>query len=56
MTVVLAQGLVAWSGAAKRFASVAQARAKPLVHANPRDCRLAAPQLSRLRLVVSNLN
>ena len=56
MTVVLAQGLVAWSGAAKRFASVAQARAKPLVNANPDTADLPNPQLSRLRLVVSNLN
>jgi hypothetical protein len=43
MTVVLAQGLVAWSGAAKRFASVAQARAKPLVHANPETADLPPP-------------
>jgi hypothetical protein len=56
MTVVLALALVGWSGAAKRFASVAQARAKPLVNASPENAELPTPQLSRVRLLVSNLN
>ena len=55
-TFVIGLGLVAWSGAARHFASVAQAQAKPLVSASPENAELPNPQLSRVRLLVSNLN
>jgi hypothetical protein len=52
-TIAVVLGLATWSGAAKYFASNDQARAKPLVGAST---ELPTPQLSRVRLLVSNLN
>jgi hypothetical protein len=53
-TVTVALGLAAWSGATRYFASNDQARAKPFV--GTASSELPTPQLSRVRLLVSNLN
>jgi hypothetical protein len=53
-TFGIALGLAAWSGAARYFASNDQARVKPFV--GGASSELPMPQLSRVRLLVSNLN
>lgn len=52
--VVLA--IMTWPGAVNSFASIYQARADHSVSAGPEPAGMPAPQLSRVRLVVSRLN
>ena len=54
-TIVIALGIVAWSSA-KYYASIDPARAKQSVDSRPKIAELPSPQLSRVRLLVSNLN
>jgi hypothetical protein len=54
-TVIIALGIVAWSSV-KYYASIDPAKAKQSVDARPKIAELPSPQLSRVRLLVSNLN
>jgi hypothetical protein len=54
-TVAIAVGIVAWSSV-KYYASIDPARAKQSIDARPKIAELPKPQLSRVRLLVSNLN
>jgi hypothetical protein len=54
-TIAVALGLVTWSSTAKRSPSIDQARAKQAVATIPEIAELPAPQLSRVRLLVSRV-
>jgi hypothetical protein len=54
-TIAVALGILSWSGTAKRSPSVDQVR-KQAVATSPEIAELPSPQLSRVRLLVSNLN
>jgi hypothetical protein len=54
-TIVIALGIVAWSSV-KYYASMDPARAKQFVDGSPKIAELPNPQLSRVGLLVSNLN
>jgi hypothetical protein len=55
-TIAVVLGILSWSGTAKRSASIDQARAKQAIATSPEIAELPSPQLSRVRLLVSNLN
>jgi hypothetical protein len=55
-TIAVALGIITWSSAAKRSPSIDQARAKQAVATSPEIAELPNLQLSRVRLLVSNLN
>ena len=55
-TISVALGIITWSGTAKRSPSIDQARAKQAVATSPEIAELPNLQLSRVRLLVSNLN
>jgi hypothetical protein len=55
-TIVVALGILTWSGTAKRSPSIEQARTKQAVATSPEISELPNLQLSRVRLLVSNLN
>jgi hypothetical protein len=55
-TIAAALGIITWSSTAKRSPSIDQARAKQAVATSPEIAELPNPQLSRVRLLVSNLN
>jgi hypothetical protein len=55
-TIAVALGILSWSGTAKRSPSIDQARTKQAVATSPENAELPNPQLSRVRLLVSNLN
>jgi hypothetical protein len=55
-TIAAALGILSWSGTAKRSPSIDQARAKQAVANSPEIAELPNLQLSRVRLLVSNLN
>jgi hypothetical protein len=55
-TIAVALGIMTWSGTAKRSPSVDQARTKQAVATSPEIAELPNLQLSRVRLLVSNLN
>jgi len=55
-TIAVALGIMTWSGTAKRSPSVDQARTKQAVATSPEIAELPNPALSRVRLLVSNLN
>jgi hypothetical protein len=55
-TIAVALGILSWSGTAKRSPSIDQARTKQAVATSPEIAELPNPQLSRVRLLVSNLN
>jgi hypothetical protein len=52
-TVAVALGIITWSSTAKRSSSIDQARAKQAVATIPEIAELPAPQLSRVRLLIS---
>jgi len=54
-TIAVALGIITWSGTAKRSPSIDQARAKQAVATIPEIAELPAPQLSRVRLLVSRV-
>jgi hypothetical protein len=54
-TVAIAVGIVAWSSV-KYYASIDPARVKQFLDTRPKTAELPTPQLSRVRLLVSNLN
>ena len=54
-TIAVALGILSWSGTAKRSPSIDQAR-KQAIATSPEITELPSPQLSRVRLLVSNLN
>jgi hypothetical protein len=54
-TIAVALGIVTWSSTAKRSPSIDQARAKQAVATIPEIAELPAPQLSRVRLLVSRV-
>ena len=55
-TIAVGLGILTWSGIAKRSPSIEQARTKQAVATSPEIAELPSPQLSRVRLLVSNLN
>jgi hypothetical protein len=55
-TIAIALGIITWSGTAKRSPSIDQARAKQAVATIPENAELPNLALSRVRLLVSNLN
>ena len=55
-TIAVALGILSWSGTAKRSPSIDQVRTKQAVATSPEIAELPNPQLSRVRLLVSNLN
>jgi hypothetical protein len=55
-TIAAALGIISWSSTAKRSPSIDQARAKQAVATSPEIAELPNLQLSRVRLLVSNLN
>jgi hypothetical protein len=55
-TIAVALGIMTWSGAAKRSPSIGQARTKQAAAISPEIAELPNLQLSRVRLLVSNLN
>ena len=55
-TIAVALGIIAWSSTAKRSPSIDQARAKQAVATSPEIAEGPNLQLSRVRLLVSNLN
>jgi hypothetical protein len=57
-TIAAALGIITWSGAAKRSPSIDRARTKQAVATSPEVSELPTPnpKLSRVRLLVSNLN
>jgi hypothetical protein len=55
-TIAVALGIMTWSGTAKRSPSVDPARPKQAVATSPEIAELPNLQLSRVRLLVSNLN
>ena len=55
-TIAVAVGIIiTWSSTAKRSPSIDQARAKQAVATIPEIAELPAPQLSRVRLLVSRV-
>jgi hypothetical protein len=55
-TIAVALGVITWSGTANRSPSNGQARAKQAAATSPEIAVLPNLQLSRVRLLVSNLN
>jgi hypothetical protein len=55
-TIAVALGIITWSSTAKHSPSIDQARAKQAVATSPNIAELPNLQLSRVRLLVSNLN
>ena len=55
-TIAVALGIMTWSGAAKRSPSIDQSRTKQAAAISPEIAELPNLQLSRVRLLVSNLN
>jgi hypothetical protein len=55
-TIAVLLGIITWSGTAKRSPSIGQARTKQAAAISPEIVELPNPQLSRVRLLVSNLN
>jgi hypothetical protein len=55
-TVAVVLGILSWAGTAKRSPSIDQARTKQAIATSPEIAELPNPQLSRVRLLVSNLN
>jgi hypothetical protein len=55
-TIAVALGIITWSSTAKRSPSIDQARTKQAVATSPDSAELPNLQLSRVRLLVSNLN
>jgi hypothetical protein len=55
-TIAVALRIISWSSTAKRSPSIDQARAKQAVATSPEIAELPNLQLSRVRLLVSNLN
>jgi hypothetical protein len=55
-TIAVALGIMTWSSTAKHSPSADQARAKHAVATSPEIAELPNRQLSRVRLLVSNLN
>ena len=55
-TVAAALGIISWSSTAKRSPSIDQARARQAVATSPEIAEFPNPALSRVRLLVSNLN
>ncbi len=55
-TIAVALGIITWSSAAKHTQSIDPARAKQAVATSPEIAELPNPALSRVRLLVSNLN
>jgi hypothetical protein len=55
-TIAIALGIMARPSAVEYFNSTDQARAKQAVATSPEIAVLPNPQLSRVRLLVSNLN
>jgi hypothetical protein len=53
-TIAVVLGILSWSG--KRSPSIDQARTKQAVATSPEIAELPSLQLSRVRLLVSNLN
>jgi hypothetical protein len=56
MTITVTLAFIAWSGAAKHFAALDSMRAKHSAGLNSDIAELPNPALSRVRLLVSNLN
>ena len=54
-TIAVALGIITWSSTAKRSPSIDQARAKQAIATIPEIAELPAPQLSRVRLLVSRV-
>lgn len=54
--VAVVLGILTWSSTAKRSPFIDQARAKKAVTTLPEIAELPNPALSRVRLLVSNLN
>jgi hypothetical protein len=55
-TVAVALGIITWSSTAKHSPSIDQMRAKQAVVTSPEIAELPSLYLSRVRLLVSNLN
>jgi hypothetical protein len=55
-TIAVALGIMTWSSTAKHSPTIDQARAKYVVVTSPEIAELPNLQLSRVRLLVSNLN
>jgi hypothetical protein len=55
-TIAVTLAFIAWSGASNHFAPIDRARANQPVGARPEIAELPNPALSRVRLLVSNLN
>jgi hypothetical protein len=55
-TIAIALGIITWSSTAKHSPSIDQVRAKQAVATSPEIAELPNLQLSRVRLLVSNLN
>jgi len=55
-TIAIALGTITWSSTAKHSPSIDQVRAKQAVATSPEIAELPNLQLSRVRLLVSNLN
>ena len=55
-TIAVALGILTWSGTAKRSPSIDRARTKQAAAISPEIAELPNLQLSRVRLLVSNLN
>ena len=55
-TIAVALGILTWSGTARRSPSIEQARTKQAVATSPEMAELPNLRLSRVRLLVSNLN
>ena len=55
-TLAIALGLVAWFGAGRHIGPIDQAIASRSVAAGPEISELPNPGLSRVRLLISNLN
>jgi hypothetical protein len=54
-TIVVALGIMTWSSTAKHSPSIDQARAKQAAATSPEIAELPSPELSRVRLLLSNL-
>ena len=55
-TIAVALGILSWSSTAKRSPPIDQAGTKQAIATSPEIAELPSPQLSRVRLLVSNLN
>jgi hypothetical protein len=55
-TIAVALAIITWSSTTKHSPSIDQARAKQAVATHPETAELSNLQLSRVRLLASNLN